>query len=52
MLLAAMASRRATMGNSGKEKALQQLTRMGGKMNSRSLPLNPILLFGLYRKAC
>lgn len=32
MLLAAMASRRATMGNSGKEKALQQLTRMGEKM--------------------
>ena len=32
MLLAGVASRRATMGNAGKEKALQQLTRMGEKM--------------------
>ncbi len=30
MLLASVASRRVTMGNAGKEKALQQLTRMGG----------------------
>ena len=32
MLLASVASRRVTMGNAGKEKALQQLTLMGGKM--------------------
>ena len=32
MLLASVASRRATKGNAGKEKALQQLTRMGEKM--------------------
>ena len=32
MLLASVASRRVTVGNAGKEKALQQLTRMGEKM--------------------
>ena len=37
MLLASVASRRATLGNSGKEEALQQISRMAIKMGF-SLP--------------